>query len=80
MLLARIAGSITQKVFVFYRPRVVPEVIETAIPEDDARISRCRGLVDQRTAFGGILVVDVVAVMPIPEFRLSRRWFDNGVG
>jgi len=78
MLLVRVPDGVAQKVFVFGRPGIVPEVIEAAIPEDDARIPGGDGFVDQRAAFVGVLVIDVIAVVPIPEFGLSPG-FSNDI-
>jgi hypothetical protein len=72
-LLVRILDRFTQKLLVLNGPRLVPEVIPSTVPENGARVAGSGRLVDQGTALGRILAIDVVAVVPIPEFGVSPR-------
>jgi hypothetical protein len=72
-LLVRILDRFTQKLLVLSGPRLVPEVIPSTVPENDACVAGSGRLVDQGTALGRILAIDVVAVVPIPEFGVSPR-------
>jgi hypothetical protein len=78
VFLVRVFDRFAQETLVLRRPGGVAEVVESAIPENNARIARRNGLVDQGTTFINALAVNVVAVVPIPEFRLKPGFRNAG--
>jgi hypothetical protein len=63
----------TQEFAIFSGPPAIAGIVQCAVPENDACIAGSRGFVDQRAALVKIFGVYVVAVMPIPQLRLSVR-------